>query len=147
MSRLLIRQYEIGPLNNFIYLLGDPETKEMAIVDPAWDVDFLCQEAKRLGYKITQAFLTHTHPDHINGLDKLLARHPMPVYISPHEPRLSRPRIQGLREVSAQDQLTVGKISFDVLLYAGTYARLSMFFSPRISLDRRHPFYRRMRAL
>lgn len=119
MSRLLIRQYEIGPLNNFIYLLGDPETKEMAIVDPAWDVDFLCQEAKRLGYQITQAFLTHTHPDHINGLDKLLARHPMPVYISPHEPRLSRPRIQGLREVSAQDQLTVGKISFDVLYTPG----------------------------
>lgn len=119
MSRLLIRQYEIGPLNNFIYLLGDPETKEMAIVDPAWDVDFLCQEAKRLGYQITQAFLTHTHPNHINGLDKLLARHPMPVYISPHEPRLSRPRIQGLREVSAQDQLTVGKISFDVLYTPG----------------------------
>ena len=41
MSRLLIQQYEIGPLNNFLYLLGDPETKEMAIVDPAWDVDFL----------------------------------------------------------------------------------------------------------
>ena len=27
MSRLLIQQYEIGPLNNFLYLLGDPETK------------------------------------------------------------------------------------------------------------------------
>ena len=48
MSRLLIRQYEIGPLNNFIYLLGDPETKEMAIVDPAWDVDFLCQRGQTL---------------------------------------------------------------------------------------------------
>ena len=119
MSRLLIRQYEIGPLNNFIYLLGDPDTKEMAVVDPAWDVDFLCREAERLGYQITQAFLTHTHPDHINGLDKLLARRPMPVYISQHEPRLSRPRIQGLREVSAQDQLTVGKISFDVLYTPG----------------------------
>src|SRR5208283_764719 len=119
MSRLLIRQYEIGPLNNFIYLLGDPDTLEMAVVDPAWDVDFLCREAKRLGYQITQAFLTHAHPDHINGLDKLLSRRPMPVYISQHEPRLSRPRIQGLREVSAKDQLTVGKISFDVLYTPG----------------------------
>jgi len=119
MSRLLIRQYEIGPLNNFIYLLGDPDTSTMTVVDPAWDVDFLCKEAKRLGYQITQAFLTHTHPDHINGLDKLLSIHPMPVYISPHEPRISRPRIQGLREVAPQDKLTVGKISFDVLYTPG----------------------------
>ncbi len=51
MSRtLLIQQYELGPLNNFLYLLGDTATKEMAIVDPAWEPNFLCDEAERLGY-------------------------------------------------------------------------------------------------
>ena len=64
----LIQQYELGPLNNFLYLLGDTATKEMAVVDPAWEPDFLCDEAKRLGYTITKVFLTHAHPDHVNGL-------------------------------------------------------------------------------
>jgi glyoxylase-like metal-dependent hydrolase (beta-lactamase superfamily II) len=119
MSRLLIQQYEIGPLNNFLYLLGDPETKEMAIVDPAWDVDFLASEAKRLGYKITKAFLTHAHPDHVNGLNKLLAIHQVPVYISKYEIPAMRPRITNLVEVTQQDKLSVGKISFDVLYTPG----------------------------
>ena len=115
MSRLLIQQYEIGPLNNFLYLLGDPETKEMAIVDPAWDVDFLCKEAKRLGYKITKVFLTHAHPDHVNGLDKLLSMHQVPVYISKYEYPALRPRAKGLVDVTEKDELSVGKIRFDIL--------------------------------
>ncbi len=115
MSRLLIRQYEIGPLNNFLYLLGDPQTKEMAIVDPAWDVDFLVREAKRLGYKITKAFLTHGHPDHVNGLDELLSMHQVPVFISKFEYPPLRPRVQGLVDVTQEEKLSVGKISFDVL--------------------------------
>jgi hypothetical protein len=31
---LILAQMEIGPLNNFIYFLGDAKTKEIAIVDP-----------------------------------------------------------------------------------------------------------------
>ncbi len=115
MSRLLIQQYEIGPLANFLYLLGDPETKEMAIVDPAWDVDFLCREAKHLGYKITKAFLTHAHPDHVNGLDKFLAMHRVPVYISKSEYPPLRPHVHGLVDITDKDKLSVGKITFDIL--------------------------------
>ena len=115
MSRLLIQQYEMGPLNNFLYLLGDPETKEMAIVDPAWDVEYLCREAKQMGYKISSVFLTHAHPDHVNGLDKLLSIHPVPVFISKDEYPPLRPHVHGLIDVTSKDKLQIGKISFDIL--------------------------------
>ena len=119
-NQLLIQPYEIGPLNNFLYLLGDPATREMAVVDPAWDVPFLCREAERLGYKITQIFLTHAHPDHVNGLDQMLARHNVPVYISKHEASFLRPKTKNLvniPDVSAQHAvpLCVGTIEFQVL--------------------------------
>ncbi|MBI4309547.1 MAG: MBL fold metallo-hydrolase [Candidatus Omnitrophica bacterium] len=117
-TSLLIRQYEIGPLNNFLYLLGDPATKEMAIVDPAWDVDFLREEAKRLGYVITQVFLTHAHPDHINGLDQLLALYKLPVYISKHEAPFLTAQIQtkqSLTGIEDRARLKLGHITFDVL--------------------------------
>ena len=129
MSRLLIQQYEIGPLNNFLYLLGDPETKEMAIVDPAWDVDFLVKEAKRLGYKITKVFLTHAHPDHVNGLDKLLSMHPVPVYISKYEHPALRPKAKGLVDVTPEDKLSVGKITFDILHTPGHTPGCQCFLS------------------
>jgi len=129
MSRLLIQQYEIGPLNNFLYLLGDPQTKEMAIVDPAWDVDFLCKEAKRLGYKITKVFLTHAHPDHVNGLAELLSVHKVPVYINKFEYPPLRPRVQGLVDVTEEDTLSVGRIAFDILHTPGHTPGCQCFLS------------------
>jgi len=129
MSRLLIQQYEIGPINNFLYLLGDPETKEMAIVDPAWDVDFLIRESKRLGYKITKVFLTHGHPDHVNGLDKLLSTHQVPVYISKHEAPALRPRVQSLVDVTDKDKLSIGNIKFDILHTPGHTPGCQCFLS------------------
>jgi len=129
MSRLLIQQYEIGPLNNFIYLLGDPETKEMAVVDPAWNVKFLCQEADKLGYNITKVFLTHAHPDHVNGLNELLSIHPVPAYISTYEYPPLRRGLQGLVDVTDKDKLSVGKITFDIIHTPGHTPGCQCFLS------------------
>ena len=114
-SKLLIQQYEIGPLNNFLYLLGDPATKEMAIVDPAWDVPFLCKEAARLGYKITQVLLTHAHPDHVNGLAELLSRQQVPVYISKHEAKFLTDRLGKLIGIEDRAKLKIGNIGLEAL--------------------------------
>ena len=114
-SSLLIRQYEIGPLNNFLYLLGDPITKKMAVVDPAWDVGFLCEEARRLGYVITCVFLTHAHPDHVNGLGQLLALHNVPVYISKHEAPFLTANLKNLKSVDDHAPVKLGNITFDIL--------------------------------
>lgn len=114
-SSLVIQQYEIGPLNNFLYLLGDPSSKEMAVIDPAWDVPFLIQESRKLGYKITKVFLTHAHPDHVNGLDELLEEYNVPVYISKHEAPFLRKNLKNLIDVHNGDQLSLGAITFNVL--------------------------------
>lgn len=114
-NQLMIKQYEIGPLNNFLYLLGDPSTKEMAIVDPAWDVPHLLQEAERLGYAITSVFLTHAHPDHVNGLPEVLHYKNIPVYISKHEAPFLTKNLKNLIPIDNNAKLTVGNIMFDVI--------------------------------
>ena len=127
-SSLLIRQYEIGPLNNFLYLLGDPATKEMTVVDPAWDVGFLCREAQRLEYKITQVFLTHAHNDHVNGLAELLGRYQVPVYISKHEAPFLTAQLPNLTKIADRTELNVGGISVQTLHAPGHTPGCQCFF-------------------
>ncbi len=52
---------------NFAYLIGDTETKEAMIVDPAYAVGELVDIAAADGMKITGALVTHYHPDHVGG--------------------------------------------------------------------------------
>jgi glyoxylase-like metal-dependent hydrolase (beta-lactamase superfamily II) len=52
---------------NFVYLLGDRQTRECVVVDPAWNVDDLLAVAEQDGMKVTGALATHYHPDHVGG--------------------------------------------------------------------------------
>lgn len=118
-KNFILKQMEVGPMGNFLYFLGDSAAKEIAVVDPAWDVDFLCAQADGEGYTITAVFLTHGHPDHINGLKELLSRRDVPVYISRHEPALYKPKHTNIVEVEDRQSIRVGNISFECILTPG----------------------------
>ena len=109
-SNIILKQMELGPLQNFLYFLGDPKSKEVALIDPAWDVDFLREEAKKNSWKITSIFLTHGHPDHVNGLDEILSTHNVPVYISTHEAPFYTPACKNLIKVKPNEKLKIGQI-------------------------------------
>ena len=64
---------EIGPAKNYQYFVGSVSSREVAVVDPAWDVPFLLAEAERLGVRITHVLVSHGHNDHINGVDAVVA--------------------------------------------------------------------------
>jgi len=52
---------------NFVYLVGDRETGEAMIIDPAYGVQELVEIAGIDGMQITGALATHYHPDHVGG--------------------------------------------------------------------------------
>jgi glyoxylase-like metal-dependent hydrolase (beta-lactamase superfamily II) len=68
-----IVQLEVGLLQNFCEVIGCPETGEAALVDPAFEVDRLLRAADERGWKVTTILITHTHDDHIAGLDEAAA--------------------------------------------------------------------------
>lgn len=79
---------------NFMYLVGDPASRKAMVVDPAWDVQGLLDLAAEDDYEIVGALVTHYHPDHVGGemfglkvqgLARLLGRHPVPIYVNKHE--------------------------------------------------------------
>ena len=64
---LYFKQIEIGPMHNYVYLIGSTETRKAAVVDAAWDIDEILRIAAQDEMEITHALVTHTHPDHVGG--------------------------------------------------------------------------------
>ena len=64
---LYFQQLEMGPMQNFVYLIGSTETRKVAVVDAAWEIDRIRRIAAADEMEITHAFVTHTHPDHVGG--------------------------------------------------------------------------------
>lgn len=113
---------------NFSYLIGDRQTGECLVVDPAYDVDGLVAVAADDDMSITGALVTHYHPDHcggemmgihIEGVEALLARQAMPVHVQADE----RPwvtRVTNLTEAdlmahAAGDVVMVGEIPVELI--------------------------------
>jgi hydroxyacylglutathione hydrolase len=70
---------------NFIYLIGCAETREAAVIDPAWDVPAILRLAEESDLRISRILITHGHPDHINGLEELLEATDGRVYMHADE--------------------------------------------------------------
>ena len=69
---LYLKQLRLGPMQNYIYLLGDPASRDAAVVDPAWNVPAILKQMKGDGYRLTHVLLTHGHYDHINGVEDIV---------------------------------------------------------------------------
>ena len=101
-SDLYFAQVPVGEMANFAYLIGSRETRECLLVDPAWRVDALLDQAEADGMRVAGALVTHYHQDHvggsifgmeIEGLARLMARAPVPVHVHARE-------AEGVRKVT-----------------------------------------------
>lgn len=123
-GRQVARSHPVaGQMANFMYLVGDPATREALVVDPAWDVGSLLDVAEADGYRVTGALVTHYHPDHVGGdlfgisvegLGQLLARAPVPIYVNKHEAHgvrvVTGVAASDLHKVDDGDTVRVGEV-------------------------------------
>jgi glyoxylase-like metal-dependent hydrolase (beta-lactamase superfamily II) len=78
-----IRQLTLGPLSTNSYLIGCERTFQAAIVDPAWNGASIAAMADNDGWDISHILLTHTHFDHVGGLQELKHATDAPIYVHP----------------------------------------------------------------
>lgn len=117
---LYLRQLELGPMQNFVYLVGDREAGECVVVDPAWEIDAIVRAAEADGMRITGALVTHTHPDHVGGhlfgmdipgVADLLERVPARVHVHAAEREFLKGFGSDLAKVEAGAELAVGGVA------------------------------------
>jgi hydroxyacylglutathione hydrolase len=127
-SELIVEQIEVGPMQNFTYIIGSRATREVAIVDPAWDIENLVKRINDKGYRLTSALVTHYHPDHIggsfggnniDGIAELLAINPLKIYAHKEEADGVK-KVTGISEgdlvrVDSGDDLRIGDVSVEFL--------------------------------
>jgi len=127
-DELIVEQIQIGPMENFTYVVGSRATREVVIVDPAWDVDALLDRIDEQGYKLAAALVTHYHPDHcggsfgrnsVPGVAELLSRNPVRVYTHKLEADGLK-KVTGISDsdivkVDSGDKLEVGDIEIEFL--------------------------------
>jgi hydroxyacylglutathione hydrolase len=64
---MFVRQMQVGHMAVFAYIVGDPESGEGLVIDPAANVDGIIQVAKENNIEIKYIVNTHGHVDHMTG--------------------------------------------------------------------------------
>ncbi len=72
--------FTLGPAQTNAYLIADPDTREAAVIDPAWDGQLILAEARKRGWRIGHLWYTHAHFDHIGGASAIAdGLNPLPL--------------------------------------------------------------------
>lgn len=122
MGRLYFRQLLAGrdfarsddaaaQMRNFVYAIGDSDTRECVLVDPAWDVPGLLALLDADDMRLVGALATHYHPDHVGGsmfgmhvegVQRLLEARAVPVHVHRDE----ADGVRAVTQISARDMVT-----------------------------------------
>lgn len=102
-------------MQNFVYFVGDPKTREVFVVDPAWQVDTILKEAKKEDLKVKGALITHAHFDHVNGLEELLNATDGIAYIHKSEAPYLKGVAGNLKKAEGGDKIEVGDVEITLL--------------------------------
>ncbi len=113
---------------NFVYLVGDRETGEAVVIDPAYDIDGLLAILADDEMALVGALATHYHPDHvggdmmgysIEGVGALLERHHVPIHVqadeAPWVQRVTGAAATDLVEHVSGDVVRVGEIPIELI--------------------------------
>ena len=109
---LYLEQILVGPMENFVYLIGSKSTREVAIIDPAWDINGLLNHIQKRDLKLSAVLVTHYHPDHvgggmgghsIEGLAELLEKESVKTYVNKLE-------ADGLKKVTGLSDIDMNAV-------------------------------------
>jgi hydroxyacylglutathione hydrolase len=64
---MIIKQLDIGFMDNFCYIVGCEKTRKALVIDPGHDVDRIVSAAEKQGLEIEAIVNTHGHGDHTAG--------------------------------------------------------------------------------
>ena len=71
---MLLEQYNVGPYQNFTYLVAEREGGEGVVIDPSFGIDPVLEAIDARSVKVRYILNTHSHKDHIDGNGEVRSR-------------------------------------------------------------------------
>jgi glyoxylase-like metal-dependent hydrolase (beta-lactamase superfamily II) len=115
-------------MRNFAYLIGDRQTGDCVVVDPAYAAGDLVDTLEADGMHLSGVLVTHHHPDHVGGsmmgfelkgLAELLERVSVPVHVNSQEAlfvsRITGIPMSDLTTHEHGDKVSIGHIDIELL--------------------------------
>jgi glyoxylase-like metal-dependent hydrolase (beta-lactamase superfamily II) len=115
-------------MRNFAYLIGDRQTGDCVVVDPAYAAGDLVDTLEADGLHLSGVLVTHHHPDHVGGsmmgfelkgLAELLERVSVPVHVNSEEAlyvsRITGIPMSDLTSHEHGDKVSIGDIEIELL--------------------------------
>ncbi len=130
---MIVTCLAVGDLQANCYIVGDPETKEVAVIDPGDEGERIYKHITQNGFSVKYILLTHGHADHISGVKYIKERTNALIAIHQKESEalidsrenlaalMGRECIQSPADVllADEDTIAVGKHMFVVLYTPG----------------------------
>ena len=106
---MIFEQIRVDGDRNLAYLIGDGNSKGVAIVDASYAPERVLERAQGQGLEVCYIISTHSHPDHIAGNGYLVERTAAPEVLHESTPHSCRVRVKD------NDELRVGDLSLRFL--------------------------------
>lgn len=115
-------------MRNFAYLIGDRQTGDCVVVDPAYAAGDLVDTLEADGMHLSGVLVTHHHPDHVGGsmmgfelkgLAELMERVSVPIHVNSEEAlfvsRITGIPMSDLTSHENGDKVSIGDIEIELL--------------------------------
>ncbi|MFQ5999066.1 MAG: MBL fold metallo-hydrolase, partial [Candidatus Bathyarchaeia archaeon] len=105
---MIFLQVQTGNFKNFTYIIGEETTGEAAVVDPHAEIDRILTLVQENKLKVKYVINTHSHWDHIQGNNEMVAKTGAKVIMHNQSPKL--------KDLSTEDgeKIKLGKLEIDV---------------------------------
>ncbi len=159
---LEIVSFTLGPVQTNAYLVADSETRDAAVIDPAWDGRLILAEAQKRNRRIAHLWYTHAHFDHIGGAGAIAdALNPLPlVALHPNDHVLWRaagggpmfgfnidPGPEPTIDLFQGQILKLGNVEFEVRFTPGHTPGHCIFYVANVRVERSDPKGERSRSV
>jgi glyoxylase-like metal-dependent hydrolase (beta-lactamase superfamily II) len=124
---IFFRQLEVGPMQNFVYIIGCPHSKKAAVIDCGFEPEIITASLDEAGYSLEKILLTHFHYDHTGAADQLGKQTGAKIFAHPNgENKRGKVASSGMwiipqsyQHITEGDTISLGNLQIDCLLAPG----------------------------